>query len=339
MTTHAPSTRTTHERHVMKKLLLTVLALSGLLLGLLAPPATAAESAWTDGKSDSDLLWNCVTDTYGTGVSANTGWWSPTGEVPRIGEPFMIRGYIGYIGTPCADEVAVVPEMVAPAGLEYVDEPVRWDIAPAGETPQLSTGGLDYWQGLNGGVAITLAGDEPFVLKRGEVLEFQFPVRATREMKGSATQQPECNLRVAGDGPCPVAQSGDHFQIAFAVGGHGGSKSYVTPYVGLFAAKAGTQTPTVTKAASTTTASYKLRTGKRGKAVVTVKSSQVPTGRVVVTDKGRTIASVNLPASARGKVTITLPRMRKGVHKLVVKYLGSAKVKPSASSLKKVTLR
>ena len=81
------------------------------------------------------------------------------------------------------------------------------------------------------------------MLKRGEVLEFQFPVRATREMKGPATQQPECDKRVAGDGPCPVAQAGDHFQIAFAVGGHGGSKSYVTPYVGLFAAKAGSPRP------------------------------------------------------------------------------------------------
>lgn len=323
----------------LKKLLLTLLALSGLLLGLLAPPATAAESAWNDGKSDSDLLWNCVTETYGTGVSANTGWWSPTGEVPKVGEPFMVRGYIGYIGTPCAPEVAVVPELIAPAGLEYIDEEVRWDIAPSGEAPQLKTGGLEYWRGINGGAAITQTGDEPFILKRGEVLEFQFPVRATREMKGSATQQPECDIRVAGDGPCPVAQSGDHFQIAFAVGGHGGSQSYVIPYVGLFAAKAGTSTPPATKAASTTTASYALKTGKRGKAVVTVKSSQVPTGRVVVLDKGRTIGTADLAAAAKGKVTIRLPKMKKGVHKLVVKYLGSAKVKPSQSSLKKVTLR
>jgi hypothetical protein len=327
----------------MKKLVLAPLALIALMLGLLAPlaPATAAASGWNDGKSDSDLLWNCVTETYGPGVSANTGWWSPTGQVPKVGEPFMIRGYIGFIGTPCANQVAVLPEVVAPAGLQYIDEPVRWDISPAGETPVFQTGGLDYFDGLNGGVAITLAGDKPFVLKRGEVLEFQFPVRATREMLGSATQQPECDLRVAGDGPCPVAQAGDHFQIAFAVGGHGGTKSYVTPYVGLFAAKAGTtQTPgSTTKASSKTAAKYALKAGKRGKAVVTVSSSQVPTGGVVVTDKGKVIAKAKLVANQRGKVTITLPKMKKGVHRLVVKYLGSAQVKPSASATKKVTLR
>lgn len=323
----------------MKKALLTLLALTGLLLGMFAPPATADGSAWNDGKSDSDLLWNCVTETYGTGVSANTGWWSPTGEVPKVGEPFMIRGYIGYVGTPCADKVAVVPEVIAPAGLDYIDEPVRWDIAPAGETPQLHTGGIDYWDGLNGGVAITLAGDEPFVLKRGEVLEFQFPVRATREMKGPATQRPECDKRVAGDGPCPVAQSGDHFQIAFAVGGHGGDKSYVTPYVGLFASSGQSNPPASDRAASTTKATYRLKTGQRGKAVVTVASSRVPTGQVVVTDGGKVIGRSTLSATQGGRVTVALPKMRKGTHKLVVKYLGSQRVKPSASRPTTVVLR
>ena len=329
------------ERHDMKKLFIAPLAIIAMILGLVvqAATATAAVSAWNDGKSDSDLLWNCVTETYGTGVSANTGWWSPTGEVPKVGEPFMLRGYIGFIGTPCADEVALIPEMIAPAGLEYIDEEVRWDIAPVGEAPQLKTGGLEYWNGVNGGAVITLTGDEPFILQRGEVLEFQFPVRALREMKGAATQRPECDRRIAGDGPCPVAESGDHFQIAFAVGGHGGDKSYVTPYVGLFAAKAGgTSTPTV-KVASTTSAKYTLKKGKRGKAVVTVSSSRVPTGQVVVTDKGKVIAKASLTAGQRGKLTITLPKMRKGTHKLVVKYLGSTKVKPSASRLTKVTLR
>ena len=329
----------------MKKLVLAPLALIALLLGLLAPTgsatavAAAADSAWNDGKSDSDHIWNCVTETYGVGLTANTGWWSPTGEVPKVGEPFMIRGYIGYIGTPCADKLLVVPEVVAPPGLEYVDEEVRWDIAPAGEAPQLKTGGLDYWTGLNGGVAITLAGDEPFVLKRGEVLEFQFPVYATREMKGPATQRPECDKRIAGDGPCPLKESGDHFQLPFRVGGHGAMKQYLTPYVGLFATKAGTSTDQGTKVRSTTTAKYTLKAGKRGKATVTVTAGKVPTGDLVVTDKGKVVARAKLAPGHRGRLTITLPKMKKGKHTLVVKYLGSRQVKPSASAAKKVTLR
>ena len=58
-----------------------------------------------------------------------------------------------------------------------------------------------------------------------------------------------------------------------------------------------------------------------------------------MTDKGKVIAKAKLAAGQRGKLTITLPKMRKGTHKLVVKYLGSAAVKPSASPPKKVTLR
>jgi hypothetical protein len=330
----------------MKKLILAPLALIALLLGLLAPlaPATAAasaaDSAWNDGKSDSDHIWNCVTETYGTGLVANTGWWSPTGQVPKVGEPFMMRGYIGYIGTPCADKLLVVPEVVAPPGLEYVDEPVKWDIFPSSEAPTFSTGGIETWQGLNGGVAITLEGDKPFVLKRGEVLEFQFPVYATREMKGPATQRPECNKRVAGDGPCPLAESGDHFQLPFRVGGHGAMKQYLTPYVGLFATTSGsTPTDPATKVRSTTTAKFAVKAGKRGKATVTVTSSRVPTGGLVVTDKGRVVARAKLAAGHRGRLTITLPKMKKGKHTLVVKYLGSGQVKPSASAPKKITLR
>jgi hypothetical protein len=365
--TTAHTTRFSTKGTDMKKLHLTLTAIVAVALGLLAPlaPATAAASAWNDGKSDSDLLWNCVTDTYGPGVTANTGWWSPTGQVPKVDEPFMMRGYIGYIGTPCADKTVVVPEVLAPAGLQYIDEPVRWDIAPAGETPVFQTGGLEFFQGVNGGVAITLEGDKPFELKRGEVLEFQFPVRATREMLGSATQQPECDRRVAGDGPCPVAQAGDHFQIAFAVG-HGGSKSHVTPYVGLFAAKAGTTTPTPTvptptptvptptptvptpnpnpgpgagKAASTTTAKWKVIAGRRGKAMVSVSAKVAPTGRVVILDRGRVIAKAKLQEAQRGKLVVSLPKLRKGTHKLVASYLGSADVAASASPQRTIRLR
>jgi hypothetical protein len=122
------------------------------------------------------------------------------------------------------------------------------------------------------------------------------------------------------------------------VTGHGGDKSYVTPYVGLFAAKPTTSTPVV-KVASRTTAKYTLRTGRRGKAVVTVAASKVPTGTVVVQDKGRTIARATLKAGHDGRIAVTLPRMRKGTHRLVAKYLGSTRVKPSSAARKTITLR
>ena len=60
------------------------LALLAILLGLLAPPspATAGTATWNDGTHDQDTIWNCVTQSPSTGVSANVGWKSPTGELP-----------------------------------------------------------------------------------------------------------------------------------------------------------------------------------------------------------------------------------------------------------------
>jgi hypothetical protein len=84
---------------------------------------------------------------------------------------------------------------------------------------------------------------------------------------------------------------------------------------------------------------YTLKTGKRGKAAVTVSAGKVATGDLVVTDKGKVVARAKLAPSHRGKITIKLPKMKKGKHTLVVKYLGSGQVKPSASTPKKVTLR
>lgn len=212
------------------------------LLGVaptLAGSATAAESEWQDGVTSSDTIINCWTNQPSVGVSANTGWRSTNGEVPEVGEKFYLHGYISLVGLPCSERVLTVPEIIPPAGFSYPEEPVLWGINTLGQPGTLTDAPLDIANGVNGGIALALPGDEPFVLKRGEVLEFQFPVVATREFRGTATQAPTCLSRRDGTAPCPVSQSGDHLQIAFAVGGHGGDKQYVTPYVPIFAAKAG----------------------------------------------------------------------------------------------------
>jgi hypothetical protein len=322
----------------MKKLALAPLALLAILLGLLAPlgPASAGVATWNDGKHDQDTIWNCLLQGPSTRVSANVGWLSPSGEVPEVGEKFYLRGYIGLVGMPCSGKVAVLPEILVPDGVEYVDEDVRWDLTRSGATQQLHTDGLDFFWGANGGIVVAQSGDVPFELRQGDVLEFQFPVRATRELEGPATQQPECQSRREGTAPCPIGQAGDHLQIAFTVAGHGGDKSYVTPYVGLFAQPAGGDP--VTKVDSRTAASWTLRTGRPGKAAVTVSADRTPTGRVVVKDKGVAIGRATLREAHDGRVTVDLPRMRQGKHRLTVSYLGSDQVRPSTSATKRVTL-
>ncbi|TWH03175.1 hypothetical protein L615_001200000440 [Nocardioides sp. J9] len=224
---------------------LATLAAAILTAGLVAAPpitgaAAAAESEWQDGYSQSDTIINCWTGTPTVGVSGNTGWRSPTGQVPKVGEKFYLRGYVALVGLPCSDKVYTIPEILPPPGLAYPEEPVIWGINQVDQPGTLTDADLGIWDGVNGGIALTQADGEPFVLRRGQILEFQFPVVATRELKGTATQAPTCQSRRDGTAPCPVSQSGDHLQVAFTVTGHGSDKQYVTPYVPLFATKAGT---------------------------------------------------------------------------------------------------
>lgn len=357
----------------MTKLHLALAAMLAIALGLLSPaPVSATTTTWNDGFHDEDQIIDCITTKPSTGVSANVGWSSPSGQVPKVGEKFYLRGYVGLVGLPCSGKVGILPEILVPAGVEFVEEDVRWDLTPAGQQQVLTTDPLAFDHGANGGILMGNADYTPFTLRQGDVLEFQFPVKATRELKGPATQQPQCQSRLDGDAPCPISQAGDHLQVAFTVTGHGGDKYYVTPFVGLFASPSSTPTPTTPtpttptpttptptspaptapapggsqqpgttsgKAASTTTAAWRASAARRGKVKVTVASATAPTGTVVVRDKGRTIARATLRASHQGRIAVRLPRLRQGKHVLVAQYLGSPTVAASSSARRTLRLR
>ncbi|MEO9322698.1 Ig-like domain-containing protein [Nocardioides sp. C4-1] len=319
---------------------------------VLAEPAAAGE--WQDGKHDEDQVLDPYTESWSTGVSANAGWRGNGDRVPVVGETFYVRGYAGLVSLPYSGKVAVLPEFIIPSGTEFADDaahPVRWSLTEPDRQPVLRTDELTYDRGRNGGVLVGDPDGQPWTLRQGWVLEIQVPVKAVRPLKGPATQQPECEDRREGRAPCPVAQSGDHLQVAFTVGGHGGTKSYVTPYVALFAQAGGSGgnggnsgnggnpgnpgTP-ATKVASTTTAAFKVSRKAKGRAVVTVRSARPAAGRVVVTDRGRAIGTGTVRA---GRSTVVLPRLGRGKHVLVVRYAGSATVKPSATRPRTVTIR
>ncbi|MBM0124181.1 Ig-like domain-containing protein [Pimelobacter simplex] len=323
------------------------------LLAFAAPAQAAGE--WQDGTSESDTVINCFTGLPSTGVTANVGWWSPTGEVPKVGEPFLLHGYVGLVGLPCSSSgVAVVPEMVFDeTAFGYPDEPVKWGINAIDDpTPTFSTDPVQLTRGPNNGIAIASVNGQAITLKRGQIFEFQVPVVATRALKGTATPAPSCWERTAGVAACPVATSGDHLQVAFQVAGHGGDKNFVTPYVPLFATGSGGGAGggggvgggggQVGKVPSTTSATYKVSARKAGKATVTVQAGTAPTGQVVIRDlarKGRVVARGTLTAGQHGVLKLKVAKLGKGKHRLVAQYTGSAGVQPSTSAAKKVRLR
>ena len=92
----------------------------------------------------------------------------------------------------------------------------------------------------------------------------------------------------------------------------------------------------VAKAASTLKvrpAAAKIRVTQRGRLVVNVAGPVAAQGQVLVRSRGKVVASGTV---RRGKVSVRLPRLKAGKHRLVVQYLGSDQVAPSSS---KVTLK
>lgn len=77
-----------------------------------------------------------------------------------------------------------------------------------------------------------------------------------------------------------------------------------------------------------------------GKVTVTVTApGVVPTGLVTVYDGKKAIAKGTLTAARKGKITITLPKLKKGTHQIKVVYGGSTYVLTATSSTIQVTSR
>lgn len=76
----------------------------------------------------------------------------------------------------------------------------------------------------------------------------------------------------------------------------------------------------------------RVSASKRAKVKVRVIAPYAaPTGTIRIYDGKRRIATKSLSAGARGKVTITLPKLKRGKHRISVVYLGSSQVERSTS--------
>ncbi len=106
--------------------------------------------------------------------------------------------------------------------------------------------------------------------------------------------------------------------------------------------KAVTLKVTKTKAKVTAKLAKKsVRVGTKGKVTVTIKATGVakPTGKVVVYDGKKKIRTVTVKAKHGGKVTITLPKLKKGTHKIKVTYNGSTEVAKKTSKVVDLRVR
>lgn len=106
-------------------------------------------------------------------------------------------------------------------------------------------------------------------------------------------------------------------------------------------ASTGAVAHTVVKATSASGLSLnkkKIKKSKRAVATVTVRAAGIPgpTGTVRIYDGSKVISTATLSAPAKGSITITLPKLKKGTHKIKVGYAGSSAVNASASAVVKL---
>ena len=129
-----------------------------------------------------------------------------------------------------------------------------------------------------------------------------------------------------------------------AVGKHTLRAQFVPAAKDVVRATSKAVTVKVVKASAKVTVKLARSTVKRtvkGRLKVTVSVVGVPrpTGTLVVYEGSKKVTSKVLKAKHQGKVTITLPRLAKGTHKLKVTYRGSSKVAKKTSSTVKLRVR
>ncbi|HWI43042.1 MAG TPA: Ig-like domain-containing protein [Nocardioides sp.] len=172
---------------------------------------------------------------------------------------------------------------------------------------------------------------------------FSVPVTVTGTAGSGGTVQVKDGTKVLASGT--LAATG---KVTLVVGGTAlapGSHTLTVSYGGTAQAKASQATGSVSvaKAASTTAAKLKAKKISRTKkpvVSVTLAAAGLPgsalTGVVTVRDGAKTIKTVTVAAAAGGKVTITLPKRKKGTHKIQVRYAGNTVAAGSSSAVLKL---
>ena len=84
-----------------------------------------------------------------------------------------------------------------------------------------------------------------------------------------------------------------------------------------------------------------IKAKQRGKVTVTVKISGIkkPTGKLLIRDGKKTIKTVTLKAKHQGKVTVKLPKLKKGKHKISAQLKATKQLAKSTSPKKNLRVR
>ena len=278
-------------------------------LAAFARPA-AAGPAWNDGLPEDHFTQTCES-IGGVGgyreehsSQVRTGTFVDAQSIPRVGEVFYARVTMAAVGG-CGDK-SFIPEVVAPLGVEVAisaANPVRChytlpdgsDTALGGCPQRLQTGphgGLSLAPDGNPNNAWTgvgkIAGTPALTRPQVEIVYIEFPLRASRPMKG-LPGGPTCTARTLRTGPCNRDAAGDFLQVAVTV--YDVSIPVLTPAIGLVVSASGDSTP-ARGSLVTVPRSMRLRSAVNG----------IPLRVMVPADGAR--VSATLTAKGLGRISV-----------------------------------
>jgi hypothetical protein len=220
---------------------ITALAVAAGMALILAATALA-KPRWIDGRTVNSTIQSCSSVAIGQpllikGAIAQVGFFADPKALPKVGQAFYTRVFLGGVGEPCADQAASM-ELVLPVGVTLAitpKMPVRClaltaktssRITPAQGCPQRAQRGS---YGLL--FPRTTRSDGLWALPAGEGVFVDVPLRSSRKLNGIASGLPACGRR-DGQPPCPANRARDHLQVGVRMY-DGNDNPWLVPTVGL----------------------------------------------------------------------------------------------------------
>jgi hypothetical protein len=143
--------------------------------------------------------------------------------------------------------------------------------------------------------------------------------------------------------PIPSA-TGSSYRLTPEDAGKNVAVTVLATKVGFTDGSANAAAVAIAKLKSTTTATLsatRIKPGQRAKVGITVAVPGVkgPVGVIKIMDRTKVLKTLTLVTAKNGKITFKLPKLKKGKHRILVKYLGNATTQGSRSKAMRLSVQ
>jgi len=212
-------------------------------LALILATAALAKPRWIDGLTVHSTVQSCSSVAIGQpldikGAIAQVGFFADPNALPKVGQTFYTRVFLGGVGEPCAKQAASM-ELVLPVGVKLAitaKTPVRCLALTPTTTAKITAAQGCPQRARRGSYGLmfsrTTRSDGLWALPAGEGVFVDVPLRSARKLNGIRSGVPSCGRR-EGQPPCPAGRARDHLQVGVRMY-DGNDNPWLVPTVGLY---------------------------------------------------------------------------------------------------------